>query len=209
MPVTWGHTLALYPLLYGPTTISTAPALRSWSCSHPGIRRARPSSPSCSSGCCTSPRMAPCRARRWTTHSEVRACQRYVLRRRPGIVVAVCLPLVVDIAEQCPERTCGWQHIRRWLTVTRRPTERPVGYVVRAQHPCTTRHKGRPALHSKYSAGSKGRASSHCASCTLGARGVAVSHCITWFQTQPIPTTCQIRYHGHCGIIIALDSSEP
>jgi hypothetical protein len=27
--------------------------------------------------------------------------------------------------------------------------------------------------------------------------GVAVSHCITWFQTQLIPTTCQIRYHSH------------
>ena len=39
--------------------------------------------------------------------------------------------------------------------------------------------------------------------------GVAVSHCITWFQTQLILTTCQIRYHSHCGIIVALDSSEP
>ena len=39
--------------------------------------------------------------------------------------------------------------------------------------------------------------------------GVAVSHCIAWFQTQLILTTCQIRYHGHCGIIVALDSSEP
>ena len=27
--------------------------------------------------------------------------------------------------------------------------------------------------------------------------GVAVSHCITWFQTQLIPTACQIRYHSH------------
>ena len=27
--------------------------------------------------------------------------------------------------------------------------------------------------------------------------GVAVSHCITWFQTQLILTTCQIRYHSH------------
>ena len=27
--------------------------------------------------------------------------------------------------------------------------------------------------------------------------GVAVPHCITWFQTQLIPTTCQIRYHSH------------
>ena len=26
---------------------------------------------------------------------------------------------------------------------------------------------------------------------------VAVSHCITWFQTQLILTTCQIRYHSH------------
>ena len=25
----------------------------------------------------------------------------------------------------------------------------------------------------------------------------AVSHCITWFQTQLILTTCQIRYHSH------------
>ena len=39
--------------------------------------------------------------------------------------------------------------------------------------------------------------------------GVAVSHCITWFQTQLILTACQIRYHSHCGIIVALDSSEP
>ena len=39
--------------------------------------------------------------------------------------------------------------------------------------------------------------------------GVAVSHCITWFLTQLILITCQIRYHGHCGIIVALDSSEP
>ena len=27
--------------------------------------------------------------------------------------------------------------------------------------------------------------------------GVAVSHCITWSQTQLIFTTCQIRYHSH------------
>ena len=27
--------------------------------------------------------------------------------------------------------------------------------------------------------------------------GVAVSHCITRFQTQLILTTCQIRYHSH------------
>ena len=26
--------------------------------------------------------------------------------------------------------------------------------------------------------------------------GVAVSHCITWFQTQLILTTCQIHYHS-------------
>ena len=26
--------------------------------------------------------------------------------------------------------------------------------------------------------------------------GVAVSHCITWFQTQLILTACQIRYHS-------------
>ena len=35
------------------------------------------------------------------------------------------------------------------------------------------------------------------------------THCITWFQTQLILTTRQIRYHSHCGIIVALDSSEP
>ena len=34
--------------------------------------------------------------------------------------------------------------------------------------------------------------------------GVAVSHRITWFQTQPILTSCQVRYHGHCGTIVAL-----
>ena len=28
-------------------------------------------------------------------------------------------------------------------------------------------------------------------------------------QTQLILTACQIRYHSHCGIIIALDSSAP
>ena len=39
--------------------------------------------------------------------------------------------------------------------------------------------------------------------------GVAASHCITWFQTQLILTTYQIRYHSQCGIIVALDSSEP
>ena len=38
--------------------------------------------------------------------------------------------------------------------------------------------------------------------------GVAISHCIAWFQTQLILTTCQIRYRSHC-IIVALDSSEP
>ena len=32
--------------------------------------------------------------------------------------------------------------------------------------------------------------------------GVAASHCITWFQTQLILTTCQIRYHSQCGIIV-------
>ena len=48
---------------------------------------------------------------------------------------------------------------------------------------------------------------SHCASHTLG--GVAVSHCTTWFQTQLLFTTCQIRYHSHRGIMVALDSSEP
>ena len=37
----------------------------------------------------------------------------------------------------------------------------------------------------------------------------SVHHCITWLQTQLIPTTCQIRYRSHCGIIVALDSSEP
>ena len=34
---------------------------------------------------------------------------------------------------------------------------------------------------------------------------MAVSHCVTWFQTQLILTACQIRYHGHCGVSIALD----
>ena len=29
--------------------------------------------------------------------------------------------------------------------------------------------------------------------------GVAVSHCRTWFQTQLILTTCQIRYHAIVG----------
>ena len=32
---------------------------------------------------------------------------------------------------------------------------------------------------------------------------------ITWFQIQLILTTCQIRYHAHCWIIVAMDSSEP
>ena len=39
--------------------------------------------------------------------------------------------------------------------------------------------------------------------------GVAVSRCNTWFQTQLILTTCQVSYHSHCGIIVALDSSGP
>ena len=41
--------------------------------------------------------------------------------------------------------------------------------------------------------------------------GMAVSHCITWFQTQRILTTYQIRYHSRCGIIVAalnLDSEK-
>ena len=33
--------------------------------------------------------------------------------------------------------------------------------------------------------------------------------CITWFQTQLILTSCQIRYHSHCGMFVALDSAEP
>ena len=32
---------------------------------------------------------------------------------------------------------------------------------------------------------------------------------ITWFQTQLILTTCQMRHHSHCGIIVELDRSEP
>ena len=36
---------------------------------------------------------------------------------------------------------------------------------------------------------------------------MALSHCITWFQTQSI-LTCQIHYHSHFGIIVALNSSE-
>ena len=43
---------------------------------------------------------------------------------------------------------------------------------------------------------------SHCASRTPG------SLRMTRFQTQLIPTTHHIRYHSHCGIIAALDSSE-
>ena len=39
--------------------------------------------------------------------------------------------------------------------------------------------------------------------------GLAVSHCIAWFQTWLVLPMCQIRHHGHCGIIVALDSSEP
>ena len=39
--------------------------------------------------------------------------------------------------------------------------------------------------------------------------GVAVSHCLIWFQTRLFLTMCQIRYHSHCRIIVALDSSEP
>ena len=37
---------------------------------------------------------------------------------------------------------------------------------------------------------------------------IILSGCITWFQIQLIFNTCQIRYHTHCGIIVALDSSE-
>ena len=47
-----------------------------------------------------------------------------------------------------------------------------------------------------------------CLTHTGKSTGVAISHCITWFQTQLILTTCQIRYHNHCGIIAALDSSQ-
>ena len=38
--------------------------------------------------------------------------------------------------------------------------------------------------------------------------GVALSHCITWFQPQLILTKCQVRNHRHFGIIVAPDSSE-
>ena len=31
----------------------------------------------------------------------------------------------------------------------------------------------------------------------------------TWFQTQLILATCQIRYHSHFGIIVERHSSEP
>ena len=52
-------------------------------------------------------------------------------------------------------------------------------------------------------------AQSLCLTHTGKPTGVAVSHCITWFQMQLILTTCQIRYHSQCGIIVAPDSSEP
>ena len=39
--------------------------------------------------------------------------------------------------------------------------------------------------------------SSSCLMHTGKATGVAVSHCITWFQTQLILTMCQIHYHSH------------
>ena len=39
--------------------------------------------------------------------------------------------------------------------------------------------------------------------------GVAVSHRITWFQTQLILTACQIRYHSLFWIIVERDSSQP
>ena len=48
-----------------------------------------------------------------------------------------------------------------------------------------------------------------CLTHTGNPTGVALSHCITWFQSQLLRTTCQIRYHSHCGIIVALDSSDP
>ena len=32
---------------------------------------------------------------------------------------------------------------------------------------------------------------------TVKPTGMAVSHCITWFQTQLILTMCHIQYHGH------------
>ena len=40
--------------------------------------------------------------------------------------------------------------------------------------------------------------------------GVAVSHCITWFQTQQILSLCvRSATAVICGVIVALDSSEP
>ena len=39
--------------------------------------------------------------------------------------------------------------------------------------------------------------SSLCLTHTGKPTGVAVSHCITWFQTHVILTTFQIRYHSH------------
>ena len=45
-----------------------------------------------------------------------------------------------------------------------------------------------------------------CASCTLGRLWAwAAFHCITWFQTQLILTTCQIRYHATVGSSTALN----
>ena len=35
--------------------------------------------------------------------------------------------------------------------------------------------------------------------CAILFTGVAVSHCITWFQTQQILTPCQTRYHAIVG----------
>ena len=39
--------------------------------------------------------------------------------------------------------------------------------------------------------------------------GMTSSSSSSRFQIQLILTTCQIRYHTRCGIIVALDSSEP
>ena len=67
-----------------------------------------------------------------------------------------------------------------------------------------TSHAGHQLTKSGY------RLGTHAVWCTHETKHyLNISHCITWFQTQLILATCQIRYHNHCGIIVALDSSEP
>ena len=68
-----------------------------------------------------------------------------------------------------------------------------------------SRRRGRGGVGGAVTCGCETRGSPEtqvCPHCPLCSTAV-------WFQTQLILTACQIHYHGHCGVTVALDSSEP